>query len=268
MRRTVSCGQPARRKDLVARGISTRRLAAAVAEGRIIRPARGVYALPDACGRDVFLAEHQARLSCLNQAAALGLWVLREPLKLHVSAAHGRPIPGCVVHRGASSLLLTLRSCVKCGTELEALIVLESAVVLKHCTIQELRSVFDGREDRRGRTVVGLIDPQSMSIAETAARYHLRRAGYNVQAQFFVSGVGRLDLLIDGVLLVEIDGRRYHEGPEAFRADRARDTLLVIGGYPRLRIPAEVALYHPEVLLSNVRNALAAIRSAHDRRPL
>ncbi|PYG99249.1 hypothetical protein CVV67_16120 [Arthrobacter stackebrandtii] len=106
-----------------------------------------------------------------------------------------------------------------------------------------------------------MIDPQSMSIAETCSRYHLRRAGYNVQGQAYVRNAGHLDLLIDGILGLEIDGEKYHNDPRAWKEDLQRDTMYVLEGMWRLRIPADVALYHPEVLLAWVEQALARIRS-------
>lgn len=260
----ASLGGIVRQKDLLLLGFSSRRIRAAVAGGLIQRRARGVYAAPQVSAQDTFLAAHQARRTCLSKAAELGLWVLQEPKQLHVATAHGRPVPGCVVHRvkGGQTLADVLRQCVRCGTEVEALAILESAVVNRKCSINHLRNAFTGREDAAGRAIVGMIDPQSMSIAETCSRYHLRKVGHNVQGQAYVRNAGHMDLLIDGILGLEIDSKKYHNDPKAWEQDLHRDTMYVLEGMWRLRIPAAIAMYHPEIMVGWVEQALARIRSA------
>ena len=152
-----------------------------------------------------------------------------------------------------------LRQCVICGSEVEALAVLESAVVLKKCTIHELRGAFSGRKDTAGRAIVAMIDPQSQSIVETVARYYLLKAGYNVQGQVAIKGVGHLDLLVEGILGVETDGQQYHNTPSGWAEDLRRDNLLVIEGVWKLRIPAAVVPYHRNTMLRWVKDALAQI---------
>lgn len=155
-----------------------------------------------------------------------------------------------------------LRQCVKCGSEVQALAVMESAVVLKQCTILELRAEFTKREDSGARVIIDMIDPQSMSIVETVARYYLRKAGFNVQGQFYVKGVGNLDLLVEGLLGVETDGERYHNTESGWAEDLRRDNLLVIKGVWCLRIPAKMVLGNPDVMVKWVREALVMISSA------
>lgn len=259
-------GTAVRQRDLLKLGISTRQIREALDGGRIVRVARGFYALPGVEARDIFLARHQARLTCMSKVAELGLWLLNEPPAPHVAAAHGHPVPGCVVHRvkGGQTFPELLRQCVKCGSELEALVIVESAVVMHKCSIARLREAFAGREDAAGRAILDLVDPQSMSIAETCGRYHLRKAGYNVQGQAYVKDAGHLDLLVEGVLGVELDGREFHDTVSGWEEDLRRDTMYVVNGVWRLRIPAAVALYKPELMLAWVSQALAAIRSTQN----
>ncbi|RAN77949.1 hypothetical protein B5P43_18100 [Bacillus sp. SRB_336] len=145
-------GTVARRKDLLLRGCTAWDLKQALARGTIRSVSRGYFALPEADPLDLRLAQHQARRACFTKAEELGLWVIRPMAEPHVAVAHGRPVPGCVVHRvnGGLTLIDILRQCVRCGTQVEALAVLESAVVLKRCTIGQLRSAFSGRPLRRG----------------------------------------------------------------------------------------------------------------------
>ena len=203
----------------------------------------------------------------MSKAEQLGLWVIKTPSKPHVAVAHGRAVPGCVVHRvsGEQTLMDILRQCIQCGTELEALTVVESAVVLEHCTIPELRAEFSGRNDAQARTVIALIDPQSMSIVETIARYYLRKEGYNVQSQYYQKDVGHLDLCIDGILGLETDGAKYHNTPDGWSADLIRDNMLVIKGMWHLRIPARVVFERPDLMLEWVRKAFVRINASKNQ---
>ncbi|MEV8182591.1 hypothetical protein [Specibacter sp. NPDC078692] len=256
-------GGVARRKDLVAAGFTAWDLAQAQTMEVVSKVASGYYALSDASPVDVWLAQHQARRTCLSKVADLGLWLLKKPEQIHVAAAHGNKIPGFVVHRakGGQTLMDILRQCVCCGSELEALVVLESAVVDKQCTIADLRDEFVRRRDTAGRAIVAMIDPQSMSITETCGRYHLKGAGYNVQGQAYIRSAGHLDLLVDGVLGIETDGEKYHNDPRQWKEDLRKDTMYVLEGVWRLRIPAAVVMYQPELMLSWVKQALAMIAS-------
>ncbi|WP_146238937.1 type IV toxin-antitoxin system AbiEi family antitoxin domain-containing protein [Arthrobacter livingstonensis] len=257
-------GPVARQSELLSLGINTRQLRTAVQDGRVMRVARGHYGLPGVSEWDIYLARHQARRTCLSKVRELGLWLLEEPREMHVAAAHGRPIPGCAVHRlaGEPTLLEVLRQCVACGSDLEALVILESAVVKNKCTIDQLRTEFSRRSDKRARGIIEKIDPQSMAITETVGRSRLRDAGLNVQGQAYVRDAGHLDLLVDGVLGIEGDGKEYHDTESGWAEDLRKDTMYVLRGMWRLRIPAAVVLYQPEVMLRWVRQALAMIRSA------
>lgn len=257
-------GKVARRKDLLAHGCTDWGLSRAAGSGLIVKVGRGYFALPGADPLDIRLARHQARRTCLSKAKQLGLWVIQEPALTHVAAAHGQAIAGCVVHRvcGPQTIMKILRQCIRCGSELDALLVMESAVALKHCTIPALRAEFSGVSDARARAILAMLDPQSMSIVETIARYYLRQAGYNVQSQYFQQGVGHLDLWIDGLLGLETDGAAYHDTPDGWATDLVRDNLLTVRGMWHLRVSARMVLERPELMLEWVRLTMARINSS------
>lgn len=236
----------------------------AVEEGAVVRLARGHYGLPGMLARDIYLAKHQARRTCLSKVKELDLRLLEEPREMHVAAAHGRPIRGRVLHclSGEPTLMEVLRQCVACGSDLEALVILESAVVKKKCTIDQLRTEFTRRGDKGAHAIVEMIDPQSMAITETVGRFRLRNAGHNVQGQAYVRDAGHVDLLVDGVLGIEGDGREFHDTESGWAEDLRRDTMYVLRGMWRLRIPAAVVLYQPDIMLRWVSQALAMISSA------
>lgn len=257
-------GRAARRKDLLQRGLSDWDLKQAARSGRIRRAGRAIYALPEASALDLHLAENQAYLDCFSKASEMGLWVLNRPQRPHVATAHGRPVPGCTMHRftGSLSFWVMLRHCVKCGSEVEALCVLESAVVLQKCTIEQMRRQFTKRSDAPVRRIIDLIDPQSQSISEVCGRYHLRKAGFNVQGQASIRGMGHLDLLVEGVLGVETDGEKYHNSSKAWTEDLRRLNVLTVAGVPALHIKASDVMYRPNEFVNLVRKALSTIASA------
>lgn len=254
-------GKVARRRDLLAAGCTAKTIDRALEIGQIKKVARGHYALPWAEPQDVILARNQARPACFTMARQMKLWVIRDPQLPHAATASGRPIPGFVVHRvsGVPTLMDVLRQCVSCGTEVEALTVFESAVVNKHCTIPQLRVEFTKHTDARARTIIELLDPQSMSILETVARYYLRKEGYNVQGQYYQKDVGHLDLLVEGLLGIETDGRAFHANFEGWETDLQRDNFLTINGLWHLRIPSSIVLHRPDIMIEWVRLALARI---------
>jgi len=70
---------------------------------------------------------------------------------------------------------------------------------------------------------------------ETITRYLLRLAGLRVETQVSIAGLGRVDLLVEGHLIVELDGWEFHGDEKAFEADRRRDTVAASGRYRVLR---------------------------------
>ncbi|WP_199277127.1 hypothetical protein [Arthrobacter sp. CAN_A2] len=166
------------------------------------------------------------------------------------------------MHRSEGPLT-PLRICLqamRCLPELEALCIVESAVVLGHLPLARLRDAVGGQRNAALRRVVGLVDPHSESVIETVARYHLRSAGFSTQSQVYVQGVGRLDLYVDGILGIEADGRQYHSDRREFEEDRRRWNLLTTRGIPILRVTHALLTRHPDHFLILVRAAIASRR--------
>ena len=102
-------------------------------------------------------------------------------------------------------------------------------------TVEELRALLPPTAAVRARLVLGLVDGRSQSPAETPERLVLRREGLRVEPQVQILGVGRVDLLVDGFVVVETDGFRYHSDRSQFREDRRRDRELATQGWVVLR---------------------------------
>ena len=183
-------------------------------------------------------------LSCASAAAFLGLDLLEEPARLHVTVPRGALVlPGmdAVVHRravesvgGVTTPSRTAADCARCLPEREAVVVVDSA--LRHGVHrEEIEQHLWGRGCGRARAHVRRGDGRADSSGETIARLAVQDAGLVVEPQVWIRGVGRVDLLVEGRVVVEVDGFAYHGDAKQFATDRRRDATLTAMGYVVLR---------------------------------
>ena len=253
-----------RAKYLSAAGVSDHQLQAALSLGTVSRVARGVYAVPGADAGLVAIRSLPAEPTCATAAQFQGLWVLGPPAQPHISVPHSRHYPGFVCHRSAAppTLLDTVVQSLRCLPELDGLVIAESAVVLKGLPLGALRLRLTGRNDLRPRLVVAKIVPQSQSIIECMARYWLRRAGFHVESQVNIPGLGHIDLMVDGRLGIEADGARYHMDRASFEEDRRRWNVATRRGIPTLVVSYPMLLNRPHEFIAMVRDTLNEITAA------
>jgi hypothetical protein len=237
----------------------------AVREGRLVPLGRTVVGLPDLPEATRWAVTVGGVLSCSSAAAVHGLPLLARRPSVHVTVPRGRSaIPACdgVVHRrdvvavdGVTSLARTAADCARCLPELDGLVVVD-AVLARGVDRDEVVSELRGPGSRAARKVVALADPGAGSSGETAARLAIQRAGWSVQPQVLISGVGWVDLLVEGRLVVEVDGFAYHSGAAQFATDRRRDAALVAQGYRVLRFTWLDAVTRPHYVVAMVGAAL------------
>ena len=67
-------------------------------------------------------------------------------------------------------------------------------------------------------------------------RQRLEALGLVVQQQVVIPGVGRVDMVIDGRLVVEVDGAGFHSDPVAVENDRRRNAELAALGFAVVRL--------------------------------
>lgn len=80
-----------------------------------------------------------------------------------------------------------------------------------------------------------------------------------------VPGIGEVDLLVEGCVIVEIDGFAYHGDRKQYRADRRRDRAAARLGLVVLRFAFDDA--DPSAVVAEVSAHVAALRD-HAHRPL
>lgn len=265
-----------RRGDLRRRGWTDRALARAVADGRLLKPRPNAYVLP---GTSVDIVDALAlggRLTCVSDLARLGVFVLTHD-ELHVHLHQNRRSShrsSRRVRRHWDRLRRTPDLCstsvevfdsvlqaVRCQPPRAALATLDSALHLGVLHGDDLDELFASLP-RRHAILRSLIDARAEAGTETLVRLMLRTLGVAFEVQVVIRGVGRVDFLVDGWLIVECDSREFHSAWEHQRRDRRRDQSAAALGYATYRPIAEDILWNPDV----VQTALAGLLRGCRRR--
>lgn len=265
------------RAELIASGLRRTDIDAALRNGHLLRARRDRYVDPAVPRPLVAAACVGGRLACLSLLEHLGVFVLANSA-LHVAVpAHagrlGRPAPGARMRlhwdsgagedppeQLAESVVEALRHAVQCQAPRASLASIDSALHLGLISAEELATLFE-TVPVRYRALRRLVDGRAESGPETLMRLLLRGVARTVEIQVRISGVGRVDLLVDGWLVIECDSDAHHAGPEAHRVDRTRDLALAARGFTTLRPLASDIMWHPERVLAAVRGLRAARRA-------
>lgn len=146
---------------------------------------------------------------------------------------------------------------VRCQTPRRAIATLDSALNGGHITRERLDDVF-ALLPRRFQALQGLVDGRAQSGTETLVRLIARSLGCRVDLQVAFAGVGFVDLLVDGWLVIECDSRAFHGDWTAHANDRRRDAALAALGFHTLRLAATTILNDPETVVRAIRGLCAA----------
>jgi very-short-patch-repair endonuclease len=145
----------------------------------------------------------------------------------------------------------------------EAVAVADSAMRSKSVTLRQLKDGLRTRRGKRGyrrmRKVIDWSDPRCGSVLESAFRVLMLESGIlRPESQVRLKGVGRVDFLWrDHRLVVEVDGRRWHDPNDARNTDRRRENSLTLGSWQLLRFSWAEIVHDPEYV---VRCVLAALK--------
>jgi very-short-patch-repair endonuclease len=275
------------RRDLLAAGATVTQLSAAVHDGSLIRIRRGHYGRPDLDIEVQRAVRVGGQLSCTSELRRRGVWTLRDD-EVHVQIAphaarlrdrddRTQPMrfdePGCrihwraVVHPDASDhahvgLLDALLTAVSCRPEREALAALDSALHHRLMGRAQLRAFAAELPPSRQR-IVAWADGRIASGIETFVVYLCRVMGLRVRIQPVVVGVGRGDVEIEGVLIIEADSHEFHDA-EVTARDRRRDAGYIRAGYTPLHFRYAQIVYQPREVAETILAALLAHRSCRN----
>jgi hypothetical protein len=278
-----------RRHHLVEAGATSKSLTAAVANGFLVRVMRDHYALPDTQSAVLKAVRVGGRLCCVSAIAKLGIFAFdtskphihlkreasrsRSPHSRFVALAaenrsevilHWSPLVD--EHDGNEfcvGIIDSLVQAVRCQQPAHAVATLDNALFLGRISEADLALVFR-RLPLRLRYLHELVDGRAEAGQETVLRLLLRSAGLSYELQVVVDGVGRVDILVEGVLVLEADSRLAHDGWEKHVVDRWRDVQLARRHYMSLRPAYQHTMFHPEQVLEAV---LALLDGWGIRRP-
>lgn len=183
---------------------------------------------------------HGGALGCVSALSVHGAWTLPSD-RIHLVVGRGaKAHPSAALHWVARSpryvvepIQGAVEQAIRCLDLEAAAVALDSAVNRRLIAWEEVRRICDGTA--RGRSLLRRLDPASESGLETLARVRLRRLNLSLRVQVNVAAVGRVDLLIGDRLILELDGRSWHDRPGDFENDRRRDRSLVASGYLVMR---------------------------------
>ncbi|KJL35551.1 hypothetical protein RR49_02310 [Microbacterium ginsengisoli] len=243
-----------------------------IRNGTIIRVRRGRYVAADLPDAVVRAARLGGRLDCVSLLREVGVFVARShglhlQVEPHASRLPHRPKDVRAHWRGDSAdptrlgtdLVGAIVQAVRCQSPRDAVATLDSALHLGLLDEEMIGQVFAALPDRWQR-LRALVDGRAESGIETLVRLMLRGIDVPFEVQVRIPGVGRVDLLVAGRLIIECDSRAFHGDVASQRRDRARDLAAAARGYVTLRLLAEDVLFRPEHTLAALRGAVSGVR--------
>lgn len=256
-------GGVARTGQLLAAGYTRRdigRLASATHQ-----PRRGIFVLPGC--RPEFLAavQHNARVTCASAAAHYGLWLREPPAKHHLACNHGHG-SGFVRHRTVrfggpagppvAAVEDVVLHALGCLPPPASTAIATSALRLLGVPRELLNAHLTADRSGSAREALRQLDLRAESIVEVDAQYLFTSNGIGYDAQVYLPGIGRVDFLLAGFLIIEVDGFAFHSSRDSLRRDLGRNNASTVGGFAVLRYMPEHIWFEPERVLAEVRAVL------------
>jgi len=274
-------GGVARTAALLAAGCTSRQVAIRVRAGEVHRLRRGIFALAGADPTLVRAIDLGGVVTCASALAHHGVALLSRPDQPHVAVEQGftsaaRNIAGVRLHyvrpgslTGAEQwhdVVTGLDEAGRCLTQRAHLVAIDHALHNGLVRPDQI-AAFTRSPMARRDWLLAHADARAESPPESLMRLALMDAGLAVHPQRFISGVGRVDFVVEDSLVVEVDGQQHHDDPRAFQRDRSRDRQLVREGYAVLRFTyADICGRDSTALGAEVRAAIAAVRSSRSAR--
>lgn len=261
------------REELHSAGMTGADITAAVRYGQLLRLRRNHYARPDIAADVAEAVRIGGRIACLSLLQMIGIFVL-EVSALHV---HVPPLMSRIrkkksettrlhwgiwsedaCQRHAVPLHDAVRQAIRCQTPRAALATLDSIVHHGLMTLEQLVELFAELPDRFS-ALLPLVDASAASGPETFMRLMLRSLGVSYETQVRLPGVGIVDFIVNGWLIIECDSKEYHEGWAKQVEDRGRDVAAATLGYVTIRPLATDILWHSTRVRQYVVAVIAAL---------
>jgi very-short-patch-repair endonuclease len=270
------------RAELRRHGYTRVMIDAAVESGHLHRARRDHYLPGDTPDEIVRAVRIGGRLTCLSLLSALGVYVLHtRQLHVHIAPTgsrlrsphdrrrrleprtargvrlHWLPLLTAPGQSSVVSVADAVAHSIICQPPRAVIATLDSVLYLKLLSRRQLAAVFRSLP-RRYAFLERMVDERAESGPESLMRLMLRGLGCDVQIQVEIDGVGRVDLVVDGWLIIECDSRAHHSGWEQQERDRRRDLAAAALGFTTIRPSAKMIADEAEMVLAGVRGLLAA----------
>lgn len=227
-------------------GITRHQLASDVKAGRIRRLRAGVFASLGLSSEAAAAATHGGALTCQAALRHHGIWTMDLTPGVHVwMGANGRVHPhpdcACISHffagdtrLGVADITTALVHTYLCAGDEAFFVSFESAWNRGRLS-RAIRAHIRAALPSHARWLVDLARADADSGLESLIRLRLHLLGIRMTCQVEIRGVGRVDFVIDGRLIIEADGRDNHSSAEHRHRDLLRDAAASRLGYETLR---------------------------------
>jgi very-short-patch-repair endonuclease len=245
----------AHRRELLRAGCTRDQLDQAWRRGDVERVRHGLYALPGLPASVVQAARVGGVLAGVSALTLRGAWAPPN-LRLVVSVPHnardlrdpddaGRRLgvahPHVLVLRDATELTADERLAVSPSRAAaqallhepadRAVAVIDSALRLRSAVRPSLAAVHRHLRGRPAAGLLMLMDARAESGTKSVARVRLVERGLRPEIQVWITPEIRVDLLLDGWLVVECTSYEFHSSPKQYNEDRVRIAKLIALGY-------------------------------------
>ncbi|MDN3495582.1 type IV toxin-antitoxin system AbiEi family antitoxin domain-containing protein [Planococcus sp. APC 4015] len=266
-------GGVVRTRALVAAGAHHRDITRAIRGEAVLRVREGVYALPSTDPHVMTAASHGGELACVSALRALGVWVLDPPGRPHVwlgtkGRVHAHGGCRCIDHHdaghatfGVTGLSLALVQASRCAGE-ECFFVAYESAWNKGLIDRAERDWIRRSVPARYKRLVDLARADADSGLESLLRLRLSRLGIALDCQVSIAGVGRVDFVAAGRLIIEVDGEQNHGSASHRHKDLVRDAAAAALGYATLRFDYALVVHDWPTVERAVLARLQALRGA------
>ncbi|MGM7668913.1 endonuclease domain-containing protein [Microbacterium sp. A93] len=254
---------------LQAYGCTRNQLAADTNAGKIRRVRPGVFALPTADTKVVAAAAHGGALSCAAALRAHGVWMLPDPdAGIHVwlgGAGRKHPHEGCscVTHYspgraelGLAPVATALIHVYRCLDQETFFAAYESAWNSRLISAVDRARIRQELPDSAA-WLLDLARADAQSGLESILRLRLHLLGIQLDCQVEIDGVGRVDFVIGGRLILEADGKENHAGADKRHKDLIRDAAASALGYETLHFDYAMIVHDWPRVVAAILPALA-----------
>ena len=254
--------------------------------GRLIRIRRGHYARPDARPALVRAVRLGGRLTSYSALHELGSWLPPDDDRLHVAVgSHARALrdpdsgepfrarSDVVVHwkggaagPGEASAIVPIGTAIRhlpAGLDPAHVVAVLDSVLRKHLSVSAALAQEFSAVPRLSRAL-RRVDVRAESGTESVARIRLLEAGLEPELQVELAPY-RVDFLLARRLVVEVEGREFHDTESTFEHDRRRAAELTRRGYRVLHFSYAQVLYAWPTCLAAIRAALVDLLAARRR---